>query len=90
MGDFLRFFNEVASPYDLLLQINCNNINEWEIQVFKKIYEQGKDNKEICHVRERDRELCFAKAQVLLKQWLIENENGYDRRINEHITHYHF
>lgn len=31
----------------------------------------------IVNVQDGDIELCFAKAHVALKEWLLENEDGY-------------
>jgi hypothetical protein len=86
VSDFLKFFNEVAQPYGLLLSVDCNNINEWNVLIQKRIYEKDKDNIGICNIRSYDMELCFAQAQVELKNWLTENMGGYELRIEKEWT----
>ena len=46
---------------------------DWTIRVWKKM---DKDI-EIVNIQDCDVDLAFAKAQVQLKEWLLENEGGY-------------
>lgn len=77
MSDFLRFFNDIAKSYPMHLAINYNKTCDWYIEIYKKgCGDDGSDLK-ILFVQDCDMELCFAKAQVELKEWLSENEGGY-------------
>ena len=70
MSDFLIFFDEIKKREKLTLKIYYSNIMDWCIDIYK-------DNKKIVFFNDCDKELVFAKAQVLLKEWLIENNGGY-------------
>jgi len=77
MNEFLSFFDEKTRVYPMHLEIYYSTIMDWCISVYKK--GSGKDGEdiEILSVQSCDVELCFAKAQVELKEWLSENEGGY-------------
>ena len=77
MNDFLRFFNKIVEDYPMHLKIGYNKVADWWIYIYKrKCGENGKDLV-IVNVSDCDMELCFARAQVQLKEWLSENEGGY-------------
>lgn len=77
MNDFLRFFNKIVEDYPMHLEIGYNKVADWGIYIYKrKCGENGKDLV-IVNVSDCDMELCFARAQVQLKEWLSENEGGY-------------
>lgn len=77
MSDFLRFFDDKIGDYPMHLEIYYSKIMDWCIHIHKKgCGENGKDL-EICNVQDCNMELCFAKAHVALKEWLLENEGGY-------------
>ncbi len=73
MNEFLKFFDEKAHNYPMHLEIYYSKIMDWTIRVWKKM---DKDI-EIVNVQDCDVDLAFAKAQVQLKEWLLENEGGY-------------
>ena len=77
MSDFLRFFDKVAYKYKLHLSIAYNKVADWGIYIY--ISGRGENGKDlvIVNVSDCDMELCFARAQVQLKEWLLENEGGY-------------
>lgn len=77
MSDFLRFFNEKAKSYPMHLEIYYSKMVDWSIHVYKKGCGGKGDDLKILYVCDCDMELCFAKAQVALKEWLSENEGGY-------------
>lgn len=55
-------------------------MNNWSIYIYRcNCGEKGTDIKiiEIVNVSDCDMELCFAKAQVQFKEWLLENNGGY-------------
>ena len=60
------------------LKINYSKMNNWSIYIYH-CGEKGTDIKiiEIVNVSDCDMELCFAKAQVQFKEWLLENNGGY-------------
>ena len=77
MNDFLIFFDEQIKAYPMHLEIGYNKVSDWTIYVYKRGRgENGKDL-EIVDVSDQDMGLCFAKAQVQLKEWLSEHEGGY-------------
>lgn len=77
MNDFLKFFAEQIKAYPMHLEIGYNKVSDWTIYIYKRgCGENGKDL-EIVDVSDPDMELCFAKAQVQLKEWLSEHEGGY-------------
>lgn len=62
------------------LKINYSKMNNWNIYIYRRnCGEKGTDIKiiEIVNVSDCDMELCFAKAQVQFKEWLLENNGGY-------------
>lgn len=73
MNEFIKFFDEKVHDYPMHLEIYYSKIMDWTIRVWKKM---DKDI-EIVDVQDCDVELAFAKAQVQLKEWLLENEGGY-------------
>ncbi len=77
MDEFLKFFDKKVEDYPMHLEIYYSKIMDWCIRVYKKgCGDCGKDIK-IVFVQDCDMELCFAKAQVELKEWLLENNDGY-------------
>jgi hypothetical protein len=77
MSEFLKFVDEKVRHYPMHIEITYCKICDWMIHIFKaKCGENGADL-EILTVQHCDMELCFAKAHVKLKEWLLENEGGY-------------
>lgn len=70
MQDFLSFFNDIAKKYHFNLEIYYSETMDWCISIYKK---DCIDN----ITQDCDMELCFAKAQAKLKEWLSENKGGY-------------
>ena len=87
MNDFLTFFRELVNGYPLHMEIYYSKIMDWCITIYKegcaKDYPGtptcGESNNSalLCQVQDGDMELCFAKAHVALKEWLLEYEGGY-------------
>lgn len=84
MNDFLNFFDEKASDFPMHLEIGYNKTADWGIYIYKrgcaKDYPDSHnygDDAVICNVQDSDMELCFARAHVALKEWLLENKGGY-------------
>lgn len=84
MDDFLRFFDEKAHNFPMHLAINYSKIVDWMIVITKNgcaadypECEHDGDDVIIVMEQEVDMELCFAKAQVALKEWLSEYDGGY-------------
>lgn len=77
MNEFLIFFNSKSSKYPMHLEIYYSKIMDWCIHVYKKGCGDNGDDLNIIRVQDCDMELCFAKAQVELKEWLLKNEGGY-------------
>lgn len=77
MSEFLNFFNKKIAVYPMHLEIYYSKVMDWCIHVFKKGCGEKGEDIEILSVQSCDVDLCFAKAQVGLKEWLLENEGGY-------------
>ena len=74
MNDFLRFFDSISDKRSLRLEITYSSIVDWYITVQRYTDSKWKN---IVDVQNCDMEYAFAKAQVELKDWLLENEGGY-------------
>lgn len=76
MNEFLKFYKSMQHERGWTLSIYHSSITDQNITVgYKSIY--PKHDETIIHVEDCDMELAFAKAQVELKKWLLENEGGY-------------
>ena len=77
MNDFLLFFDEKIHSYPMHLEISYSKICDWTIHVYKKGCGENGTDLEILFVQSCDIEYAFAKAQVILKDFLSENNGGY-------------
>lgn len=77
MQDFLKFFDEQRRSYPMHLDIYYSKITDWIIRIWRKGCGANGEDLVICEEQSHDMEMCFAKAQVALKNWLIDNEGGY-------------
>lgn len=77
MSEFLKFFEQKSKNYPMHLEIGYNKVADWGIHIYKRGCGNGGKDLEIVNVSGCDMELCFAKAHVELKEWLLENEGGY-------------
>lgn len=77
MEEFLNFVDEKRHGLPMHVGIYFSRKDfAWHINVWVIGYENDGDT-EIINVQSCDIELAFAKAQVQLKEWLLENEGGY-------------
>lgn len=72
MTEFLKFFCKKSRVYPIQLKVYY----EKGLGVCVSVY-NAEGDKEILFVHGLDIGLVFAKAQVQLKEWLLENEGGY-------------
>ena len=77
MNEFLKFFNEKVHDYPMHLEVKYCKICDWTILIYKKGCADDGADLVIVDVQDCDMELCFAKAQVQLKEWLLGHEGGY-------------
>lgn len=84
MDDFLRFFDEKKDYFPMHMEIYYSKIMDWCIDIYKKgcaadypNAEHREDDVVIVQEQDLDMELCFARAQVALKEWLSEYNGGY-------------
>lgn len=84
MDDFLEFLEKKLRDFPMHVDIRYNKICDWSIYIYKKgcasdYPDSEKDGNDavIVNVQGGDMKLCFAKAQVVLKEWFSENEGGY-------------
>ena len=84
MNDFLKCLDEKLKCFPMHVEIIYNKICDWSIYIYKKgcaakypASSKYDEDAVIVHEQDGDMELCFAKAHVALKKWLLENEGGY-------------
>ena len=84
MNDFLKFLEEKLNVFPMHVDIGYNKICDWTIYIYKRGCASDYPNSRksgndavIVDVQDSDMELCFARAHVALKEWLLENESGY-------------
>lgn len=84
MNEFLKFFDEKARDFPMHMEIYYSKIMDWSIKVWKEGCKSdypdamfSGDDVIILHVQDHDLELCFAEAQVRLKNWLRMHTGGY-------------
>ena len=77
MDDFLKFFAEKVQTDPMHLEITYSKVTDWGVRVWRRGTTQDGDDEELVNVQDCDAELCFAVAQVQLKNWLLEHEGGY-------------
>ena len=84
MNDFLKFLDEELKYFPMHVEISYNKTCDWSIYIYKKGCASDYPNSEkdgndavIVYVQDGDIELCFAKAHVALKEWLLEHEGCY-------------
>lgn len=77
MQEFLTFVDEKRHGLPMHVEIYYSNVMDWCINIFVYGYAEDGSNLKVVDVQDSDIELAFAKAQVQLKEWLLENEGGY-------------
>ena len=84
MNDFLEFIDALRHSFPIHLEIYYSKIMDWCITVYKKgcaaDYPDSKhdgNDAVLCRVHDIDMTLCFAKAHVAVKEWLVEHDGGY-------------
>lgn len=75
MNEFLKFYDKVKKG-SWALEIYHSSIVDWRITIGYKTT-STKHGQTIISIQDCDMELAFAKAQVALKEWLLEYEGGY-------------
>lgn len=84
MDDFMKFIDELKNRFPVHVEIYYSKICDWRIYVFKKGCAEDYPESEregndavLCDEQDGDMELCFAKAHVAVKEWLMEHDGGY-------------
>ena len=92
MNEFLKFFDEQARNYfPMHLEIYYSKTMDWVIHIWKRCSlcefpdavrepdpsDDGSQSIRIVYESDIDIELCFAKAQVALKEWFRKYREGY-------------
>lgn len=77
MSDFLRFFDDIVKRVPMHLEITYSKVTDWGIRIYRKGRADDGSDEEIVSIQDCDIELCFATAQVQLKNWLLDTEGGY-------------
>ena len=50
---------------------------DWVLKIWKKGFADDGSDVEICNIQDPDVNYVLAKGEVLLKEWLTENNGGY-------------
>lgn len=84
MNDFLLFYDHLSERFPLHLEITQNKITDWCIRITKK---GGAGNYPgaacdggdivLVSVQGGDMAYVFARAHVVLKDWMMNYEGGY-------------
>ena len=84
MNDFLTFVDKLRKRFPIHVDIYYSKVMDWCIMITKKgcasdYPEAVHDGDDIVIVdaQDADMELCFARAHVALKDWLIKFNGGY-------------
>lgn len=85
MTEFLQFIDDLRHRMAIHVDITYSKTCDWVIYVYRKgcadDYPNGApaqgDDAVMCSVADVDMELCFAKAHVKLKEWMLEYNGGY-------------
>ena len=84
MNDFLLIFDDLKRRFPLHLIITYNKTCDWIIEIYKKDCAADFPNSSrrgtdaiLVYESDCDMELCFARAHVALKEWMLENNGGY-------------
>ena len=84
MLEFLNFVDDLRRNFPIHIEIYYSKIMDWCIVIYKKGCAQDypgtlihdKDDALLCNVSDPDKELCFAKAHVAVKEWLLKYLGG--------------
>lgn len=76
MERFLEFFDKHAYEHRLTLEIYYSKIMDWCIKIYKKGCKDG-DDLVILDIQSCDLSYAFARAEMELKDWFMENNGGY-------------
>lgn len=71
MNSFLRLYDEKVQDYPMDLKITYTKATGWHIDVWWGARGDRGEDASIVAVQDRDLELCFAWAYVMLKEWFI-------------------
>jgi hypothetical protein len=76
MESFLKFYDSIREEYGFCLNISQSNISDWNIKiVYKKTH--SRHGETVLDIQNCDVEYVFAKAQVLLKEYMKDIYGGY-------------
>lgn len=76
MEEFLKFFDKNVERCPMRLEITYSQNRGWQIWVYA---ERNGEKRVVFTESGCDPEYLFAKAQVSLKHYLLENKGGYKK-----------
>lgn len=84
MDDFLKLLDKNLHDFPMHVEITYSKTCDQNILIYKKGCASDYPNSNnsgndviIVDEQDGDMELCFAKAHVALKEWLLEHDGGY-------------
>ena len=77
MDKFLEFIEDQCKNHGWNFGLYYSSIMDWCITVGHKATSPKANEPAIINVHSCDLQLVFAKAEVEIKKWLSENEDGY-------------
>jgi hypothetical protein len=76
LNDLFEVYNRHAARLGLTMEIYHSSIVDWIIKIEQKETRFRKGSI-IVNIQHSDYQYALAKAQVELKEWLLENDGGY-------------
>lgn len=75
--DFLQWLDQEMHYSAMHIELNYNKISDWVLRIYKKGCALDGGDIVIFDGQNNDLDLLLAKAEVAVKEWLLENEGGY-------------
>ncbi|POZ56410.1 hypothetical protein LYSIN_01193 [Lysinibacillus sphaericus] len=73
MNEFFKIYDKWMFKKGFKLEIYHSGINDYCLAIYLK----SNETDPIIKIQDSDYELLFAKGQVVLKEWLLEYNEGY-------------
>ena len=67
----------LVQDHTMHFELYYSKVMDWCLHIWKKGCGENGEDIEICQEQDVDLNLLLAKGEVAIKEWLIENNNGY-------------
>lgn len=75
--NFLQWLDKEMHYSAMHIELSYNKIADWVLHIYKKGCALDGGDIVIFDGQDNDLDLLLAKAEVTVKEWLLENEGGY-------------